>query len=132
MSWTYRCPHCHGMLNPENAIILIAKHRGRTFLAGFHPRPGNYEVYLPPGNEVLAGEVWSFLCPVCRQDLVTDFAKFLCAIDIHTDEESHRVFFSRIAGDQATFIVSSEGILEHHGRDVEKYSAELAQMKYLL
>ncbi|MCD4751341.1 MAG: hypothetical protein K8R59_18375, partial [Thermoanaerobaculales bacterium] len=92
MSWTYCCPHCQGMLNPENAIILIAKHRGKTFLTGFDPQPGNYEMSLPPGTEVLAGEVWTFLCPMCQQDLKTDFGEFLCAIDIHTDEESHRVF----------------------------------------
>ena len=132
MPWTYLCPHCGSMLNPREAIILVGERGDERYLVGFHPSPGNYEIYFPSTAEVVEGEEWSFSCPVCRHDLMTDFAEKLCAVDIVTEDEAHRVFFSRIAGDQATFVVNVEGLKVRHGRDVESYSSEMAQMKYLL
>ena len=132
MKWTYSCPHCRAMLNPQDAIILVAGYKDRTWLVGLHPEPGEYEIFVPPGIKVTRGERWSFACPVCSVNLVTDFSDDLCAVDIHTDDEDHRVFFSRIAGEQATFVISAEGLRSIHGKDVEAYDQERAQMKYLL
>ena len=132
MKWTYSCPHCKAMLNPQDAIILVAEFEGRTWLVGFHPEPGEYEVFVPPGVKIAMGERWSFRCPMCGADLMTDFSSDLCAIDIHTEDEDHRVFFSRIAGEYATFVVSAEGLRSKHGKDAEVYEQETAHMKYLL
>ncbi len=132
MKWTYSCPHCRAMLNPQDAIILVARHKDRVWLVGLHPEPGEYEVFVPPDVKVTSGDRWSFACPVCSVDLVTDFSNDLCAVDIHSDDEDHRVFFSRIAGEQATFVISAEGLRSKHGKDVDTYEQETAQMKYLL
>lgn len=132
MKWTYSCPHCNAMLNPQDAIILLARHEGQVWLVGLHPEPGQYEIFVPPGVDVVPGDQWNFSCPVCTAELTTDFSDALCAVDIHTDDEDHRVFFSRIAGEQATFIVSAEGLHSVHGKDIEAYEPETAQMKYLL
>lgn len=132
MKWTYSCPHCRAMLNPQDAIILVARHEDKVWLVGLHPEPGRYEIFVPPNVRVTSGERWTFACPVCAADLKTDFADTLCAIDIHTDEEDHRIFFSRVAGDQATFVVSAEGLRSKHGKDASSYHQETAQMKYLL
>ena len=122
MSWSYSCPHCGGMLNPHETIILI----------GFHPEPGNYVVYLPPGVEAEMGSRWSFFCPVCHGDLASNLADNLCAVDLHTSDESHRVFFSCIAGDQATFVVSADGLKERHGTHADRYEPCLPHLKYIL
>lgn len=132
MHWTYSCPHCQSMLNPDETITLVGSHGGRRMLVGFHPRPGNYELYLPPGVELETGSIWSFWCPVCHHNLQTEFSEDLCAIDIKSDDENHRVFFSRIAGEHATFVAAAGGIREHHGPDFEKYDRAAPQMKYLL
>ena len=125
MSWTYSCPHCHAMLNPDETIVLIARQGSERLLVGFHPKPGNYKVYMPPGVEVEEGSRWDFFCPVCQRDLVSELADELCAVDITTEHESHRVFFSRVAGTKATFVVSAEGLQGQHGKDVEKHSLDL-------
>ena len=132
MKWSYSCPHCQAMLNPQDAIILVARFGEQVWLVGFHPEPGHYEVYVPPGVDVIPGDRWTFSCPVCNTELTADFSDTLCAIDIHTEDEDHRVFFSRIAGDHATFVVSAEGIRATHGKDADSYAREAAQMKYLL
>jgi hypothetical protein len=132
MSWSYSCPHCRGMLNPHETIILIGEHAGRRVLVGFHPEPGNYLVHLPPGVEAEQGSRWSFFCPVCHHDLASDLAADLCAIDLRTADDSHRVFFSCIAGDHATFVVSAEGLKESHGAHADKYQASLPHLKYIL
>jgi hypothetical protein len=132
MNMIYSCPHCKAMLNPEKAVILLASHDGVEHLAGFHPQPGNYEMYLPSGTEPQPGDTWSFACPVCRKDLVADFSESLCVVDLISESESHRVFFSLIAGEQATFVVNEKGTGRSHGEHAERYSNEMAQMKYLL
>ena len=55
------------MLNPDETIILLGEFEGRRMLVGFHPQPGNYQVYLPPGCDMVAGSRWQLSCPVCRE-----------------------------------------------------------------
>lgn len=131
MHWTYSCPHCRAMLNPDETIVLLADDGEETFLAGFHPQPGNYEMYLPPGITTDRGARWGFHCPVCRESLVTDVAPDLCALDVHTGSDSHRVFFSRVAGEKATFVVSAEGLLKDYGMHTDRYLEHLVHQKYM-
>ena len=51
---------------------------------------------------------------------------------MHTAEEHHRVFFSRTAGKQATFVVSAEGLRSRHGPHADEYEACLPHLKYVL
>lgn len=132
MTWNYECPHCRSMLNPHTAIMLIGQHGEDRHLVGFHPSPGNYEIFFPPSANIVRGDLWSFFCPVCHQDLAVDYPEKMCAIGIRTPREVHKVFFSRVAGDQATFVVENEAVLESHGVDADRYNLEKAQMKYLL
>lgn len=125
MSWTYFCPHCGAGLNPHETIILVGEHQSVRTLAGFHPQPGNYHAYFPPGVEVHPGSRWDFFCPVCQASLVTEVSNGLCALDgLHVGKK-HRVYFSRVAGEHATFVVSAEGILETHGQHAPKHSLDL-------
>jgi len=131
MSWTYTCPHCEAVLNPEGSIILRAEREGRKMLVGLHPQPGNYEVDLPPGEAMPAGTRWSFSCPVCDQSLVSELSVELCAIDMWLQGERHRVYFSRVAGEEATFVVSAEGMLTDHGVHADQHVETLVHRKYL-
>ena len=128
MRWTYSCPHCGAMLNPGETVVLIARHGETRILIGFHPQPGNYKAYIPPGVELEVGSLWDFHCPVCLDSLTTDQAPGLCALDLHTEGKPHRLFFSRKAGEQATFVITAEGLTERHGRDADHHSLEFFEM----
>jgi len=119
------------MLNPDETIILLAEVEDRSLLVGFHPQPGNYQVYLPPGCHMVAGSRWQLSCPVCRQSLVTELSDDLCALDVHIGSDTHRVYFSRIAGEQATFMVTAEGLLKDYGIHTDRYLEHLVHLKYM-
>jgi len=131
MHWTYTCPHCSARLNPEQSIVLRAEREGRRLLVGFHPQPGNYEVDLPPGETMEPGTLWEFSCPVCDHSLVSELSDDLCALDMRSGNEHHRVYFSRIVGEEATFVVSAEGMLTDHGIHTDKYLEHLVHLKYM-
>ena len=125
MSWSYSCPHCRAALNPGDAVVLVAECGKQRILVGLHPEPGNYQAHVPPGVELEPDSIWTFYCPVCRESLVTKLSERFCAIDGPYEGPKHRVYFSRVAGEQATFVVTAEGIHERHGRDVEKHALDL-------
>jgi len=127
MRWTYSCPHCEAMLNPDETVILLAEQRSDIFLVGLHPEPGNYRAYMPPGHEVEDGSRWNFRCPVCHHNLTAAIAPDLCALDMVSGGVKHRVYFSRTAGEQATFVVSAEGI-ERLGTDAGSHSLEMLEL----
>jgi hypothetical protein len=119
------------LLNPEERVVLRAEREGHRFLAGFHPQPGNYEVELPPGEEMAPGTRWDFVCPVCDESLVSELSDDLCALDVHLPGETHRVYFSRIAGEEATFMVSAEGLLRDYGIHTDRYVEHMVHTKYM-
>jgi hypothetical protein len=131
MNWTYSCPHCKALLNPDDKIVLRAESEDRKLLVGLHPQPGNYEVELPPGEEMAAGTRWDFVCPWCDRSLVSELSDALCALDVHAGGDTHRVFFSRIVGEQATFVVSAEGILRDYGIHTDRYLERMIHAKYM-
>ena len=107
------------------------KAAGSGHPVGLHPQPGNYEVYLPPEVEIAAGTRWSFGCPVCRQELTTELSEDLCALDMHTGGDAHRMYFSRVAGERATFMVTAEGLLSDFGVHADQYLEHLVHLKYM-
>ena len=127
MEWSYSCPHCQVNLNPAGTIVLVAE----RLMVGFHQQPGNYQMYLPPGFTATPGERWTLLCPSCHTDLVTDLSEDLCALDVCCGPDSHRVYFSRVVGEQATFVVTAEGLLNDHGIHTDRHLEHLVHKKYL-
>jgi hypothetical protein len=125
MSWTYFCPHCSAGLNPDETIILVGHCGSTRSLVGLHPQPGNYEAHLPAGVDVVPGSRWHFYCPVCQASLEGKVPGGLCVIDVLREDKKHRLYFSPVAGEQATFLVGAEGVLERHGRDAGKHSLDL-------
>ena len=121
MSWEYRCSKCGSMLNPGNMVTLVAINGGAQMLVGFHPDPGNYDLYKPPEAEFEQGDAWDFFCPVCHTNLKSDTHENLCEL-IQIEEGVHkRLFFSRIAGERATYVVRDEIGIEKHGDHADRY-----------
>jgi len=131
MHWNYRCPECRAMLNPDRTIILVAVSEGKRVLVGFHPEPGNYEIYLPPGTATHPGSRWDFSCPVCNASLATPDNDNLCALVLEDEGGPQRVLFSRVAGEQVTLVVGRRGVVREHGTHVEAYVGYARQMKYM-
>lgn len=131
MLWVYSCPRCEAPLNPEERVVLRAECEGRSFLVGLHPQPGDYSVELPPGEIMARGTRWEFFCPVCERSLVSELSADLCALDVETAGDKHRVYFSRIAGEEATFMVSAEGLLKDYGIHTDRYLEHMVHSKYL-
>lgn len=127
MRWTYACPHCHAMLNPDETVVLIGECGPHRVLMGFHPEPGNYQAFLPPGLVLQEGSMWEFSCPVCSRSLSTASAPELCALDMSTQGVCHRLYFSRTAGEHATFVITAEGI-QSHGSDAERHSLQILEL----
>jgi len=127
MRWNYSCPHCRGILSREDSIMLIGTHGEDRIIFGFHPAPGNYEISLPPGFSIEEGSRWQFYCPLCHESLLSDLSDELCCLDMVTKDVRHRVYFSRTAGEHATFVISAEGI-ERHGEHADRHSLELLEL----
>ena len=143
MSWTYSCPRCGAMLNPGETVVLVATQGARRLLIGFHPQPGNFEVYLPPDVTLAEGEHWDFHCPVCQENLRSGELQNLCELRMSEQGRKHRVFFSRVAGEHATFLVSEpeaspaaepagKTVAARLGEHASAYAGQMIQMKYLL
>jgi hypothetical protein len=133
------------MLNPDQTVVLLAIQGDRKLLIGFHPEPGNFDVYLPPDVTLAEGERWDFHCPVCRESLRSGELENLCELRMSEQGRKHRVFFSRVAGEHATFLVSEaepEARVDagpaarpeamRHGEHVGAYAGQMIQLKYLL
>jgi hypothetical protein len=127
MRWSYSCPHCRATLNREETIMLNATCGSNRIMIGFHPMPGNYEISLPPGFEIEPGSRWSFSCPSCRKSLESEVSPDLCALDMVTKNTRHRVYFSPVAGEHATFVISAEGI-ERFGEHADRHSLEILEL----
>jgi hypothetical protein len=108
MRWTYSCPKCSGMLNPGDTIILVASREHNRHLIAFHPEPGNYEIHIPPGAQMQEGTTWDFMCPICHETLTTEPGSNLCAVCLQDGDTHSKVLFSRIAGEQMTFVAADD------------------------
>ena len=132
MSWSYSCPRCGGTLSPDRSVMLCgARGDGNRVLIGFHPQPGNYEIYIPPDADIKDGDKWTFYCPVCGENLASDEDRNLCVLNLTHEGREQQVFFSRIAGEQVTFVVANRKVEEAHGTDSETYRHHMMRLKYI-
>ena len=122
MAWTYSCTACGSVVNPGGGmVVLVGLFGGAQMLIGFHPEPGDYTLYLPPGAELEHGNIWSFHCPVCHGSLQSDLNENLCSHDLDENGAKKRVLFSRIAGEHATYVVSGDTEAISLGEDQDNY-----------
>jgi len=130
MNWTYSCPMCEAMLNPDRTVVLVGIKQEERILIGFHPEPGNYKIYVPPGTEMEEGTRWDMLCPVCHMSLATEDIENLCVLDMRAEDKRYRVFFSLVHGEKVTFVVSGSQVAKKYGKHVEEYSPMLLSKEF--
>lgn len=122
MSLSYHCPHCRGLLNPGNRIIVVVEHGSDSGFLLLSPDLGDYTVVHNESKPLVPGTLYTLRCSVCRHDLVSPvddrLAEILCR---KADGTEARVNFSRIAGEHATF-VGGPGGLESYGEDADRYA----------
>lgn len=131
MHWTYSCPHCHGSLNPEQSVILVAEHAGKKVLVGLHPEPGVYSMHASQEIDIRVGSRWELRCPLCQADLRSDLNEDLAHLEMLCGGEPHQVYFSRVAGEQATFVLTAEGLMHDHGIHTDHYLEDLVHKSFL-
>ncbi len=130
MQWSYGRPECKARLDPDRIIVLVAHHEEQRMLVGFHPDPGDYEVFVPPGTAVEEGSVWQFSCPVCRASLAAPDHDHLCALDATEGHETRRRLNSRVAGEQVTIVVGRRCVEQQLGADAAGCVGYARQLKY--
>ncbi len=91
------------------------------------PFPSHMEKILS-NNELQAR--WLLTCPLCGVDLRSDLSEDLAHLDMACGGDPHRVYFSRVVGEQATFVVSAEGLLHDHGIHTDQYVEDLLHQSF--
>ncbi len=124
MSWTYSCPYCDCVVNPDETVILVAERENQQMLIGFHPQPGNYTIYVPRGVQLSRGETWEFFCPLCRANLRSEEHPNLAALVVWQGDVRRRVLFSRVVGEQATYIVQDKDVAQRLGEHADLYDTK--------
>jgi len=121
MGRSYFCPHCRRMLNPGTKVIFLVENGNDRELMLLSAKLGEYSVVHSRSMTFKGGEVYTFRCPMCRADLTSSLDENL--VDILTqseDEPLFRVSFSRVFGEQATFLRASDGV-DRYGEHAERY-----------
>ncbi len=109
MHRTYYCPHCSALLNPNVKVILSAVHGDKRGLILLSPQPGNYKAIIPPDMGIQQGTAFEIRCPVCNADLTSREDPNLATLNFRIDSGgSGEVRFSKIYGQQATYVISGE------------------------
>ena len=88
-----------------------------------NPELGNYDLIHHSSVKYEEGEMVDFLCPVCHADLTANEINKNLAHVIMVDEDNkeYHVFFSKICGEQSTFKIKENDIVEMHGEDSSAY-----------
>jgi uncharacterized protein YbaR (Trm112 family) len=122
MEINYVCPQCRSFLNIGTKIVLSvhSKDNQRGLLL-FEKRLGDYDVKKHDLIQYEKGETVGFFCPICHQNLVSEFnANLAKVIMIEENDSECEVLFSKVVGEQATYKIKN-GIIEAFGADKNKY-----------
>lgn len=101
-------------------VVLLGERGTSRGLFVFDPRPGAYVYSADSGLDIEPGEIWDFLCPVCRADITTHFNRRLAHVLMEEDGSEFIVVFSKVASEHATFVLAREK-LETFGTNLDKY-----------
>jgi hypothetical protein len=121
MKYTYNCPSCKAILNPNIKIVLSAVCGKQRGLMLFSPKPGDYTAIYKEDLKFKKGDTVDFRCPVCGVSLTSEVDRNLAEILFHTDTGTEgKVDFSRKVGQKATYFVTRETI-RSYGEHAELY-----------
>jgi hypothetical protein len=121
MGRSYFCPHCRRMLNPGTKVIFLVENGDDRELMLLSAKLGEYSVVHSRSMTFEEGKIYTFRCPICRSDLTSSLDENLVDILTQTDEDTLvRVSFSRVFGEQATFLRSPDGV-DRYGEHASRY-----------
>ena len=121
MDVSYRCPMCERNLSVCQGVILVGQCGDRRTLLVLNPEPGNYNLETSDGQPLAPSTRWELSCPLCSEDLSVPLKRRLARLEqVDADGAVKIIMFSKIADEQATFVMG-EGIIERHGKDSTTY-----------
>ena len=121
MGRSYFCPHCRKMLNPGTKVIFLVENGNDRELMLLSAKLGEYSAVHSRSMKFEEGKVYTFRCPMCRSDLTSSLDENL--VDILTESDDGimvRVSFSRVFGEQATFLRAPDGV-DRYGEHASRY-----------
>ena len=111
MARSYFCPHCRKLLNPGTKVIFLVDAEQDCELMLLSAKLGDYSAVYARSMVFEEGRMYTFRCPLCRADLTSSLDENLVDILTLTDDDALvRVSFSRVFGEQATFVMTGHGI----------------------
>jgi len=122
MKAKYICPHCQGVLNIKQDIILSAKNsKNEVGLILMHPELGNYSIRKTESFELEIGKSIMFYCPICHANLDAEGKDNLASLLLITQEKKEStVVFSKTFGEKATYHIQDKQVLSY-GEHCKKY-----------
>ena len=122
----YLCPHCRSFLRVWNNIIFTIRTKDYEKKQGIlllNPGLGNYNLIHHSSLKLEEGELVTFYCPVCSDDLTANEINDNLVRILMIDENGKEfdVYFSRICGEQSTFKIEKNDIIERFGKDSNTY-----------
>lgn len=96
----------------ENKVVFTTRTgSAKKGLLMLDPELGKYSGAKHPGFEVQQGEKLEFYCPICSSNLAATGINENLVMILMLDEEDHEheVYFSRIEGEESTYMVSHMG-----------------------
>jgi len=111
------------MLNPGTKVIFLVENGANLELMLLSAKLGEYSVVHSRSMKFEEGMTYTFRCPTCRSDLTSSLDEKL--VDILTESDDGvmvRVSFSRVFGEQATFLRAPDGV-NRFGEDAARYES---------
>lgn len=108
----YLCPKCKGHLNAGGFVIFSTKNnRNKRGLILLSPKVGSYTVKHHDSYGFEDGEIVDFFCPICSEDLTAkENEKNVEILMVDENNTEYRVLFSRISGEQSTYLLSKDDV----------------------
>jgi hypothetical protein len=109
------------MLNPGQKVIFLVENGNDREMVLLSAKLGDYSVVHSRAMTFEKGKLYTFRCPICRSDLTSSIDENL--VDILTDTEDEapvRVSFSRVFGEEATFLRAPNGV-DQYGEHAARY-----------
>jgi hypothetical protein len=111
------------MLNPGTKVIFLVENGNDREMVLLSAKLGEYSVVHSRSLNFEEGKVYTFRCPICRSDLTSSLDENLVDILTQTDDEMLvRVSFSRVFGEQATFLRAPDGV-DRYGEHASRYES---------
>lgn len=109
-NYNYICPCCKENLTFAQRVHLKVENASdEVAMIYLHLKPGIYQYECVPELTFVGSEMVTFYCPSCNEDLTSDAYFNFCELTMKVnDETSFQVLFSRIHGEQKTYVITED------------------------